>query len=154
MTKRLYQDKTAEHVDAFLACTLILLEKQSGIRPIGIGEVLTFIIGKIALRLLKIDVSNTTGSLQLCTGQGRGSEAAVHAVYKMFNEEDAERVLMVNPSNAFNSIVKLSFIIQKLSVHFYQHILTTPSDHQQILISNVAGRKKQKKETPKFTLLQ
>ena len=59
----------------------------------------------------------------------------------MFNEEDTERVLMVNASNAFNSIVKLSFIIQKRCVHFCQNILTTPSDHQQIFISNVAGQK-------------
>ena len=63
MTKRLYQDKTAEYVDAFLACTLILLEKQSGVRPIGIGEVLTLAIGKIVIKLLKIDVSNAIGSL-------------------------------------------------------------------------------------------
>ena len=38
-------------------------KKQSGVRPIGIGEVLTLAIGKIVIKLLKIDVSNATGSL-------------------------------------------------------------------------------------------
>ena len=36
MTKRLCQDKTAKHFDTFLACRLIPLEKQLGVRPEGI----------------------------------------------------------------------------------------------------------------------
>ena len=86
MTKILCPDKIAKHLDAFLACRLIPLDKQSGVRPIGIGEVLRLNIGKIAMKLLKIDVLNATGSLQLCTGQGARSEATVHTASKMFNE--------------------------------------------------------------------
>ena len=65
------------------------------------------IIGNIVTKLLKIGVLNVTGSLQRYTGQGAGSEAAVHAVYKMFNKEETERVLMVDALNAFNSILKI-----------------------------------------------
>lgn len=80
--------------------------------------------------------------MQRYTGQGAGSEAAVHAVYKMFNKEETERVLMVDALNAFNSILKIvTWVkIQKSCVHLYQHILTTPTNHQQIFLFKVAGQ--------------
>ena len=56
MTKRLCKEKAATHLDAFLACQLIPLNKQPGVRPIGIGEVLRCIIGKVVMKLLKRDV--------------------------------------------------------------------------------------------------
>ena len=142
LTKRLYQYKTGKHLDPFLAYKLIPLDKQFGVRPIGIGEVLRRIIGKIIMKLLRIGVLNATRSLQRYTGQGAGSEAAVHAVYKMFNKEETERVLMADALNAFNSILKIVtwVIIQKSCVHLYQHILTTPTNHQQIFLFKVAGQ--------------
>ena len=39
------------------------------------------------MKLLKKDVLKTTGSLQLCARQDAGIEAAIHAVYEMFNKE-------------------------------------------------------------------
>ena len=110
MTKRLCKEKVATHLHAFLACWLIPLDKQPGVRPIGIGEVLRRIIGKVVMKLLKRDVLKATGSLQLCAGQDAGSEAAIHSVYDMFNAKNAEEVLMVDASNAFNSINRESFL--------------------------------------------
>ena len=40
MAKRLCQERSATYLAAFLACGLIPLHKQQGVRPIGIGEVL------------------------------------------------------------------------------------------------------------------
>lgn len=141
LTKRLYQYKIGKQLDAFLAYKLIPLGKQSGVR-LGIGEVLWRIIEKIVTKLLKIGVLNATGSLQRYRGQGVGSEAAVRAVYKMFNKDETERVLMVDALNAFNSILKIVtwVIIQKSCVHLYQHIFTTPTNHQQIFLFKVAGQ--------------
>lgn len=141
LTKRLYQYKIGKQLDAFLAYKLIPLDKQSGVR-LGIGEVLWRIIEKIVTKLLKIGVLNATGSLQRYRGQGAGSEAAVRAVYKMFNKDETERVLMVDALNAFNSILKIVtwVIIQKSCVHLYQHIFTTPTNHQQIFLFKVAGQ--------------
>ena len=65
MTKRLCGDNTVKHLGAFLACRLITLDKQPGVRPIGIGEILRRVIGKIVMKLLKRDVLKATGSLQL-----------------------------------------------------------------------------------------
>ena len=56
---------------------------------------------KTVQKVLKRDVLMVTGSLQLCRGQGAGSEAAIHAVYEMSNKESTEAVLMVDASNAF-----------------------------------------------------
>ena len=62
------------------------------------------------MKLLKRDVLKATGSLQLCTGQDAGSEAAIHAVYEMFNKESTEAVLMVDASNDFNAINREAFL--------------------------------------------
>ena len=110
MTKRLCRDNTVKHLEAFLACRLIPLDKKPGVRPIAVGEILRRVIGKIVMKLLKRDVLKATGSLQLCAGQDAGSEAAIHAVYEMFNKESREAVLMVDTSNAFNAINREAFI--------------------------------------------
>ena len=55
MTKRLCQNNTV-HLEASLTCKLIPLDKQPGDRPIGIGEILRRVIGKIVMKLLKRDV--------------------------------------------------------------------------------------------------
>lgn len=38
--------------------------------------------------MLKVDVQRTTGSLQLCAGQECRSEAAIHAMREVFNNDD------------------------------------------------------------------
>ena len=64
MTKRICRDDTFKHLEAFLACRLIPLDKQPGVRPIGIGGILRRAIGKTVMKLLKRDVLKGTGSLQ------------------------------------------------------------------------------------------
>ena len=62
------------------------------------------------MRLLRNDILKAAGSLQLCVGQDAGSEAVIHAVYDMFNEENTEPMIMVDASNAFNSINREAFL--------------------------------------------
>ncbi len=73
-------------------------------RPIGIGEVLRRIIGKAIVSVIKPDIINSAGSLQLCAGQPAGSEVAVHAMADIFAEEVTNGILLVDASNAFNSL--------------------------------------------------
>ena len=110
VTKRLCRDNTVKHLEAFLACRLIPLDKQPGARPIGIGEILRHVIGTIVMNLLKRDVLKATGSLQLCAGHNAASEVTIHAVYEMFNKESKEAVLMVDASNVFNAINREAFL--------------------------------------------
>ena len=78
-------------VSPLLACCLIALDKNPGVRPIGIGETPRHIIAKALLE--------TVGSTQLCADQITGTESAVHAV-----RECTKAVLLVDASNAFNSL--------------------------------------------------
>ena len=110
-----------EHVDpesiqGLLSCRLIPLDKNPGVRPIGIGEVLRRIIGSAVTTFLKNDIINAVGPLQLSAGQNGGCEAAVHAMEKLYNTDDCEGILLVNASNAFNSLNRAT------SLHNIQYI--------------------------------
>ena len=59
-----------------LNCRLIALDKNPGVRPIGIGETSRRIIAKAVLYVVKQDVMDAAGCLQLCAGQRAGCEAA------------------------------------------------------------------------------
>eukprot|EP00794_Sanderia_malayensis_P019270 gene19270-biopygen16155 len=86
------------------ACKLIPLDKNPGVRPIGIGEVLRRIIGKAIISVIKPDILNSAGSLQLCAGTQAGCEAAAHAMHDIFEEEGTDALLLVDATNAFNSL--------------------------------------------------
>ena len=70
----------AESLEALLGCRLIPLDKNPGLRPIGIGETLRRIIGKAVMNVMKKDVQIGVGNLQLCGGHAGGCEVGVHAV--------------------------------------------------------------------------
>ena len=102
-------ERNANYLATFLTCKLIPLDKQPGVRPVGIGEVLRWLIGKRVMRPLRKDVLKETGPLQLCTGQDAEYEAAIHVAFDMFSE-DTEVVLTVDALNAFNSINREAFL--------------------------------------------
>ena len=89
---------------AYTACRLIALNKNPGVRPIGVGEPVHRIIGKAILKVIKPDVLKVIGNLQLCAGQEAGAEAAVHAMRTLFQDELTDAALLVNASNAFNCL--------------------------------------------------
>ena len=91
-----------------LACRLIALNKNPGVRPIGIGDTARRIIAKAILTITKTDIQDAAGSVQLCAGQISGIEAAVHAVDSLFQQENTEAILLVDASNAFNSLNRLT----------------------------------------------
>ena len=90
-----------DHLSAFVACRLIPLDKCPGVRPIGIGEVHRRIITKAILVLLKQDIA---GPLQVCASQESGCETAIYAMRQIFADEETEGALLVDATNAFNSI--------------------------------------------------
>ena len=91
-------------IQALVACRLIPLDKNPGLRPIGIGETFRRIIAKAIMRVIKDDVCHTAGPLQVCAGQEGGCEAAIHAMRTIFDNDETECVLLVDASNAFNCL--------------------------------------------------
>ena len=75
-------------IEAYTACRLIALDKQPGVRPIGVGDTARCIIAEAILTVIREDVLDVTGAIQLCTRQIAGSEAAIHGVRSFFGRED------------------------------------------------------------------
>ena len=91
-------------VAPLLACRLIVLNKNPGVRPIGVGEVVRHIIAKAVLSVVGTDIQRAAGPLQLCAGHTSGIEAAIHFMSTVFAEEKSKGILLVEASNAFNSL--------------------------------------------------
>ena len=47
---------------------------------------------------------DASGPLQVCAGQTSGSEAAIHAMRNIFDTDDTDATLLIDASNAFNSL--------------------------------------------------
>ena len=60
------------------------LNKNPGVRPIGIGDTARRMIAKAILTVTRMDIQEAAGSLQLSDGQISGIEAAVYAVDSLF----------------------------------------------------------------------
>ena len=96
--------KNTESLELFNACRLIPLVKRPGIRSTGVEEVLRRIIGKAVSILLKKEVLQAAGWLQLCGGQVAGSESVIRTMDDVFNDDKMEGILLIDAENSFNSI--------------------------------------------------
>ena len=93
-----------EIVLPLVSCRLIALDKNPGVHPIGVGEVVRCIIAKAVLSIIGPDIQRAAGPLQLCAGQTCGVEAAIHSMRSIFDDEKSKGFLLVDASNAFNSL--------------------------------------------------
>ena len=78
-----------------MACRLVSLDKNPGVRPIGIGEVPRRIIAKTVLIVVQDDVQEAAGPLQTCAGHQAGCEAAVHAVNQIMKSKDTNTAYLL-----------------------------------------------------------
>ena len=108
VVKKLYIKK--DQSSTLLACRLIPLDQNPGLRPIGVCEVLRRIAGKAVAALVRNDTISSVGSLQECAGHEAGCESAIHAMHSIFQEQSTEAVLLVDASNAFNSVNRSVFL--------------------------------------------
>ena len=97
--------KDINSISSLMACSLIPLDKSPGLRPIGIGEVLRRIIAKSVTGILRNDLTNSAGGIQLCVGQDGGSEAAIHAMVDTHDDDNCQGLIQVDANNAFNCII-------------------------------------------------
>ena len=87
------------YIHELLACTLIPLDKNSGLRPIGVGEILRRIISKSVMSVIRGSITESVGPLQTCAGQESGIEATIHAMRGVFERDSAEGFLIVDAAN-------------------------------------------------------
>ena len=105
LARRLCTEKIeSQCLEALLANRLIPLDKNPGVRPIGIGETMRRIIGKAVMSVIKKDVMMAAGATQVCAGQEAGIEAVIHACTELFAADDTDALLLVDATNAFNRL--------------------------------------------------
>ena len=100
-----------EGITTLVACRLMALDKCPGVRPVGIGETLRHLISKAVLQVARDDIQRVVGCLQLCAGQEAVCEAGIQAMRSLFEDDTVEAVLLVDASNAFNSLNREAAIL-------------------------------------------
>ena len=98
------EELNPELMEPYNACRLITLDKNPGVRPIGIGEVMRRIIGRTIIKCLKNELMSLGSNYQLCLGQKCGIEYAIHTLRDQYSKTSANAVLLIDAENAFNSL--------------------------------------------------
>ena len=71
----------------YSACRLKPLDKNPGVRPFGVSEVVRRIIGRNNLKVL-----------------GQNRQHAIHSLHETFELRETEGLLLIEAKNAFNSL--------------------------------------------------
>ena len=82
---------------ALMACRLVALDKQPGVRPVGIGEIFRRLIAKCVLAAVGHQAMEACGNLNLCAGLPAGIEGAVHATTTAWEKATAEPTEAADP---------------------------------------------------------
>ena len=91
-------------MEAYVSCRLIPLDKNPGVRPIDVGEVLRRIVGKCIGWVLKEDIQLAAGPLQTATGLQSGAEPVTHSMRCMFGDDRTDAMILVDARNTFISL--------------------------------------------------
>jgi len=84
-----------------MACCLVALNKQSGVRPVGISQIYCRLFAKCLLATTGYQVTAACDNLNLCTSLLAGIKGAVHAMGDAWEKaENAGRNLPEMPPNA------------------------------------------------------
>ena len=98
------EELNTELMEPYNACRLIPLDKNPGVRPIGIREVMRRIIGRIITKCLKNELMSLGSNYQLCVGQKCGIEYAIHTLRDQYSKTSDDAVLLIDAENVFNSL--------------------------------------------------
>ena len=128
----------------FVACRLVPLDKgedksgKIGVRPVGVGEVLRGIVGKLIMNVIKDDIQKAAGPIQTCAGLKGGIEACIHATRDVWEEEGCEGVLMVDAENAFNTVNRKLALhnVRQLCPPFYQYLHNTYQEPAKLIVND------------------
>ena len=99
----MYSDVHSEGLTALVACQLLPLNKNPGVRPIDICEIPQRIMAKAILKSIGDDIQSAAGPLQACPGHAAGCEAAIHVMKEIYTYDDTEAVLLVDATMLLTS---------------------------------------------------
>ena len=98
------EELNPELMEPYNACRIIPLDKNPGVRPIGIGEVMRRIIGRTITKCLENELMSLGSNYQLCLGQKCSIEYAIHTLRDQYSKASPDAVLLIDTENAFNSL--------------------------------------------------
>ena len=90
---------------ALMSGRLIALNKQPGIRPVGVGETWRRMMAKCLLKVAGPEAKTACGTTQLAAGLEAGVEGAIHAMRVLWEDHKKEEdwgFLLIDARNAFN----------------------------------------------------
>ena len=82
---------------------------------------------------MRPEITSSAGPLQACAGHKGGVEAAVHAMKEIFEDPETEAVILVDATNAFNSMNRgtalhnMQITCPKISTYLINTYRTPPS---------------------------
>lgn len=89
---------------ALMANRLVALDKDPGVRPVGIGEIFRRLMAKVVIRVVGPQATMACGNYNLCAGLSAGIEGGVHAAVAAYdkaasdgNATDGENAAVADP---------------------------------------------------------
>ena len=113
--RRLATEEVNEVLRPYNACRLILLDKNPGVRPIAVGEIIRRISARVNSKCISSDLKALGGNSQLCLSPKRGIEHVIHSLREKFEHDDSEAKLLIAANNVFNSLIR-SLALQNIEL--------------------------------------
>ena len=91
----------------FMSGRMIAIDKQSGVRPVGVGKKWRLIFTKIILKVTGTEATTAGQDDPLCDGLKAGIDDAIHGVQALWDENLSTEewgFILVDAKNAFNDI--------------------------------------------------
>ena len=92
---------------------LIALDKQPGVRPVGVGEIWWHLFAKIVLEVVVPESTIACQDDQLCAGLKAVINGAIHGVQSLLNENASTEewgFLPVDPKTVFKEINRVGML--------------------------------------------
>ena len=96
-----------------MSSRLVLLDKQTGVRPVGVRETWRHIFSKIVIKVTGPEATMTCQHDQLCSGLKVGIDGAFHGVQDIWDENlttEEWRFLLVDADIAFDEITRFGML--------------------------------------------
>ena len=79
------------------------------------------------MQVMNPELVNATAPIQVCSGLPGGVEAAIHALRRLYEDDDTEAVILVDADNAFN---RMNRSVALNNIQFTCPTLSTPIVNQ------------------------